>query len=79
MQVSFYLLKNCDLWVWDFDDTLIDTTTYYVQDMSTKAILDRSDTELNQEWLCWKYFRDLVIFLVSNGKRVGILVLGLMK
>lgn len=76
LQVSFYLLKNCDLWVWDFDDTLIDTTTYYVQDMSTKAILDRTEAELNQEWPCWKYFRDLVIFLVSNGKRVGIASFG---
>ena len=49
LQVSFYLLKHCDLWVWDFDDTLIDTTTYYVQDMSPTAIRGRTDEELDRE------------------------------
>lgn len=76
LQVSFYLLKHCDLWVWDFDDTLIDTTTYYVQDMSPTAIRGRTDDELDREIPCWKYFRDLIIFIVSSGKKVGIASFG---
>ena len=76
LDVSFYLLKHCDLWVWDFDDTLIDTTTYYVQDMSPSAIRDRSDNELDREIPCWKYFRDLIVYIVSIGKRVGIASFG---
>lgn len=76
LQISYYLLKHCDLWVWDFDDTLIDTTTYYVQDMSPSAIRGRTEDELIREIPCWKYFRDLVIFLVATGKKVGIASFG---
>lgn len=76
LRVSFYLLKHCNLWVWDFDDTLIDTTTYYVQDMSPSAIRGRTDEELDREVPCWKYFRDLIIFIVSSGKKVGIASFG---
>lgn len=74
--ISFYLLKQCKLWVWDFDDTLIDTTTYLKKDMSPDAILKRCDSELDQEVPQWRYFRKLVEFLVMHGRYVGIASFG---
>jgi hypothetical protein len=74
--ISFYLLKQCKLWVWDFDDTLIDTATYLKKDMSPDAILKRCDAELDQEIPQWRYFRKLVEFLVMHGRYVGIASFG---
>lgn len=76
LRISFYLYENCDLWVWDFDDTLIDTTTYYVNSMKEDDIKKRTDHELDQEIPCWKYFVKLVIFLIGSGKHVGIASFG---
>jgi len=74
--ISFYLLKQCKLWIWDFDDTLIDTATYLKKDMSPDAILKRCDAELDQEVPQWQYFRKLVEFLVMHGRYVGIASFG---
>ena len=52
--VSSYLFKQCKLWVWDFDDTIIDTATYLKKDMTPEAILKRSDTELDIEIPQWQ-------------------------
>ena len=77
--ISFYLLKQCKLWVWDFDDTLIDTMTYLKKDMSPEAILKRCDAELDQEVPQWRYFRKLVEFLVMHGRYVGIASFGTLE
>jgi len=76
LPISFYLLKQCKLWVWDFDDTLIDTMTYLKKDMSPDAILNRCDSALDQEIPQWRYFRRLVEFLVMHGRYVGIASFG---
>ena len=47
LPVSFYLIKQCKLWVWDFDDTLIDTDTYYKNKMDVTSIRNRTDNELD--------------------------------
>ena len=73
---SYYLLKHCKLWVWDFDDTLIDTKYYYKSNMEPEAIRKRTDAELTKEVPQWKYFKRLVIYLVSHGKYVGIASFG---
>lgn len=76
LKISNYLLKHCNLWVWDFDDTLIDTSVYYVKSMEPESIYIRTNEELDKEIPSWKYFRKLVIYLVSSGKRVGIASFG---
>ena len=74
--ISYYLLKHCKLWVWDFDDTLIDTKYYYKSNMNPDYIRKRTDVELSNEVPQWKYFKRLVIYLVSHGKYVGIASFG---
>ena len=76
LPISFYLLKNCKLWVWDFDDTLIDSTTYIKRDMKPSKIRIRTDAELDIEVPQWRYFKRLVEFLVSHGRYVGIASFG---
>ena len=77
--VSSYLFKQCKLWVWDFDDTIIDTATYLKKDMTPEAILKRSDTELDIEIPQWQYFQKLTEFLVMNGRYVGIASFGTLE
>lgn len=74
--ISHILFKQCKLWIWDFDDTLIDTSTYYSSNMKPEAILERTDKELDIEVPQWRYFRRLVEFLVGNGRYVGIASFG---
>ena len=76
LTVSFYLLKNCKLWVWDFDDTIIDSTTYIKCKMEPNAIRNRTDFELDDEVPQWKYFKRLIEFLVMHGKYIGIASFG---
>jgi len=76
LPISHILFKQCKLWVWDFDDTLIDTSTYYSSNMSPDAILERTDAQLDTEVPQWRYFRRLVEFLVGNGRYVGIASFG---
>ena len=76
LPISHILFKQCKLWVWDFDDTLIDTSTYYSGNMSPSVILERTDTQLDTEVPQWRYFRQLVEFLVGNGRYVGIASFG---
>ena len=74
--ISFYLLRKCKLWVWDFDDTLIDTKYYYKSNMDPNAIRARTDIELSNEIPQWKYFKRLVEYLVQNGNYVAIASFG---
>lgn len=76
LPLSRILFKQCKLWVWDFDDTLIDTSTYYSSNMSPEAILQRTDSQLDNEVPQWRYFRRLVEYLVGNGRYVGIASFG---
>ena len=71
LPVSFYLLKQCKLWIWDFDDTLIDASVYLKKDMNPEAILKRCDAELDEDVPQWRYFRRLTEFLVMHGRYVG--------
>ena len=70
------LYSRVDLWVWDWDDTLIDTAAYSRHPMDREWILKMSDAELTRDWPHWRYFRDLCQELVSSGKRVGIASFG---
>ena len=77
--VSEYLLQKFKLWVWDFDDTLIDTATYYRKSMEPEDILRRTDQELDEEFPNWRYFRSLVNYLITRGIRVAIASFGTYK
>lgn len=70
------LYGRVDLWVWDWDDTLIDTAAYSRHPMDREWILKMSDAELTRDWPHWRYFRDLCLELVGAGKRVGIASFG---
>lgn len=76
LPISTYLLKQCKLWVWDFDDTLIDSAVYLKQNMSPEAIRARTDAELTHEIPQWRYFRRLIEYLVEHGRYVGIASFG---
>ena len=74
--LSRHLLKHCNLWIWDFDDTIIDTTTYYKKSMEFDDIRKRSIDELDKEIPNWKYFKRIITYLVTNGYKVGIASFG---
>lgn len=69
--ISPYLEKYIKLWVWDWDDTLIDVSAYVRHYMNRNTILKLSDQELEFDIPNYKYFKDLVEYLVSSGRRVG--------
>jgi hypothetical protein len=71
-----YLWENIDLWVWEWDDTLIDTSAYVRHSMSRDWIMNLTDRELSEDVPYWQFFRDLVVYLVQNGRRVGIASFG---
>ncbi len=77
--ISNYLVDKFKLWIWDFDDTLIDTTTYYKNSMETEDIINRTNEELDIEIPNWRYFVSIVNYLVSRGIRVGIASFGTHK
>ena len=77
--ISTYLVDKFKLWVWDFDDTLIDTTTYYKKSMEPEDIIKRTDLELDIEVPNWRYFKSIVNYLISRGIRVGIASFGTYK
>lgn len=74
--ISDYMLKKYKLWLWDFDDTLIDTASYYRNNMNPDDIRRRTDAELDIEFPSWRYFSDLIIYLGVNGIKVGIVSFG---
>ena len=70
-----YLLEHIDLWLWDWDDTLIDTKSYYINKMIRNEIMNKKDLELDRGSML-RYFVNLVHFLKNNGKQVGIVSFG---
>lgn len=79
MLLSQYMLDKFKLWIWDFDDCIIDTATYYNKSMKPSNILKRTNIELTTDIPNWKYFRDLVLLLVSRGIKVAIASFGTYK
>ena len=53
LPLSNILFKQTKLWVWDFDDTLIDTSVYYSSNMKPEAILESTDFQLDKEVPQW--------------------------
>ena len=76
LPLSFYLVKTCKLWVWDFDDTLINIETYVRRDMKPNTIRNLLDSDLDVDFPQWRYFKRLIDFLVTHGKYVGIASFG---
>jgi len=76
LPISYYLLNKCKLWVWDFDDTIIDTTTYLKKSMKPNDIRKRTQAELDIEVPQWRYFKRLVDYLTTHGKYVAIASFG---
>ena len=75
--ISPYLEKTMTLWIWDFDDTLIDSRAYKRHNMDPEIIRTHlSDAELTADIPNWGYFKKLVQYLVATGKRVGIASFG---
>ena len=74
--ISYYLLNNCKLWIWDFDDTLVDSSIYMHSNMTADAIRKRTDKQLDKEFPQWRYFNKLVNYLIMHGKYVGIASFG---
>jgi hypothetical protein len=73
---SSLIMSQVDLFIWDFDDTLIDTRAYLIRNMTPENIRRRTIKELIEDIPCAVYFKALCNFLVSNGKRVGIASFG---
>ena len=76
LPVSLYLFKTCKLWVWDFDDTLINTETYLRRDMKISTIRNLKDSDLDSDFPQWRYFTRLIDYLTTHGKYVGIASFG---
>ena len=77
--LSPYLEKNMEIYIWDWDNTLIDINAYYRHSMNPSYITnpDRyTDKELNRDFPHHKYFKTLVLYLIKNGKGVGIASFG---
>ena len=75
--ISPYLDKYMQMWVWDWDDTLIDTRAYYRHSMSDDYIKHHlTEEELKLDVPNYQYFKDLVYYLVHKGVRVGIASFG---
>lgn len=75
--ISPYLDERAELWVWDWDDTLIDTQAYRRHSMEPEIIRKvLTDAEIIQDVPNANYFRRLVQYLVMTGRRVGIASFG---
>lgn len=74
--IGRYLDANIKLWVWDFDDTLINSRAYYWHAMDSAYILSLPDSQLTRDVPYWRYWRRLVLYLVQSGRYVGIASFG---
>ena len=76
--ISPYLNKHMQLWLWDWDDTLLDTRAYHRHSMNSNYIeYHLTDEELLLDIPNYQYFKDLVYYLVEKGIRVGIVSFGI--
>ena len=74
--ISAYLLKTCKLWVWDWDDCLINSAYYMKTSMEPDDIRARTDNQLTQQVPHLRYFKKLIDFLIQHGRYVGIASFG---
>ena len=75
--ISPYLEKNIELYVWDWDDTLIDIDAYMRHSMNPEYIINElPEAEFNRDFPNSKYFKELVMYLQSKGKGIGIASFG---
>jgi hypothetical protein len=74
--VSNYLLSKLDLWIWDFDGTLIEYKAYIRNKMSRDEILNLDIKKLNMDIPFWKDFKILIKYLIKNNKRIAIASFG---
>ena len=78
--INDFLFDNCKLWLWDWDNTLIDIGAYYQHSMEPEYIkYHLTDEQLFMEFPGVLYFRSLVKYLVRRGYRVGIVTFGVYK
>ena len=70
--ISDYFKNKFKLWLWDWQDCMIDGSVYYNKSMKPTDIMKRTDEELDSEIPSWRYFKSLVIYLTKFGIRVGI-------
>ena len=76
LNLSRYLINKCTLWVWDFDDTIIDTSSYLLHSMEECNITNLTDLELQKDIPYYIYFRDTIQYLYSKGHKFGIASFG---
>jgi len=74
--LSNYLIKNCNLWIWDFDDTIITTEAYLKHNMDDTTISNLTDDELLEDVPHYKYFKEIVKYLYIKGRKIGIASFG---
>jgi hypothetical protein len=74
--LSNYLIKNCNLWIWDFDDTIITTEAYLKHNMDDTTISNLTDDELQEDVPHYKYFKEIVKYLYIKGRKIGIASFG---
>jgi len=74
--ISYYLLKNATLWVWDWDDTLINTDAYMLNVMDPNSIREKSTTDLDRDVPTWRYFKKIIEYLIMHGNYVAIASFG---
>lgn len=76
LHIGRFIDSYMKLWVWDFDDTIINSRAYIWHAMDPYYILSLSDKQLTRDIPHWQYWRRLVLYLVQSGKRVGIASFG---
>ena len=74
--ISPYLNKYMQLWVWDWDDTLLDIRAYRHSMNGDYIRYQMTQQELELDIPNYRYFVDLVYYLVEKGVRVGIASFG---
>jgi hypothetical protein len=74
--ISYYLLKNATLWVWDWDDTLINTDAYMLNVMDPNIIREKPTAELDRDVPTWRYFKKIIEYLIMHGNYVAIASFG---
>ena len=71
VELSQYLVDNCMLWVWDWDNTIIDIDAYIRHNMEDHTIANLTDEQLLLDIPYLDYFRKVVQFLYLKGRKIG--------
>ena len=58
--LSQYLVDKCTLWVWDWDNTIINTDAYLKHNMDDDYISNLTDAQLAEDIPYVDYFRSVV-------------------